>query len=445
MAALLLAGVLITACTSDDSFAEEPTTNRPYTMTVNATKGNNAMTRVLKLESGQLKAEWKKNETVTVAKDKSGGGLTVIGTLKAQADGVTAKLTGTFDAEKLPAVNNLLYLYYPSFPQVYTGQKGTFDDVSENFDYARAVNVTVKEVDDVNKTITTANATFINLQSIVKFTLTDGSNPILAKKLTIHDENNHLITQVNTPTLTYGDIVIDLDDASSEVWAALNFNGVGQLTLTAETEGGKTYTKTMSSAQSFSIGKFYTTTVTMTLCPPAITLTSPAVGQVIGSDGKNYAAGASLPTGVTAVAMIAYLGSESNCTNGLAIAMTDETNEYTAITLAAAITASTAHTPTFSNGTWRLPTADDWQYMFIGCGSTDTKKDVSLLTDGTTFNYANINTMLTTAGGTPMYNNCYWTNSSRSSGYLYYYFYNKYFWSSSTNSSEYFARACLAF
>ena len=46
---------------------------------------------------------------------------------------------------------------------------------------------------------------------------------------------------------------------------------------------------------------------------------NPVVGQIIGSDGKNYDANATLPDGVTAVAMIAYLGNGSDCTNGLAI------------------------------------------------------------------------------------------------------------------------------
>ena len=53
---------------------------------------------------------------------------------------------------------------------------------------------------------------------------------------------------------------------------------------------------------------------------PTLNLTNPAVGQVIGSDGKNYAAGATLPSGVDKVAMIAYV----NGSNGLAIALADE-------------------------------------------------------------------------------------------------------------------------
>ena len=54
---------------------------------------------------------------------------------------------------------------------------------------------------------------------------------------------------------------------------------------------------------------------------PSLSITNPVVGQVIGSDGKNYAY-ASLPEGVTAVAKICYVSGS----NGLALALTDEEN-----------------------------------------------------------------------------------------------------------------------
>jgi len=92
---------------------------------------------------------------------------------------------------------------------------------------------------------------------------------------------------------------------------------------------------------------------------PALSLTSPAVGQVIGSDGKNYAADATLPTGVTKVAMIAYVSGS----NGLAIQLNGSPvskNWADAKTYAAGLTA-------FTGGTWRLPSKTDWQNMFVGC------------------------------------------------------------------------------
>jgi len=59
---------------------------------------------------------------------------------------------------------------------------------------------------------------------------------------------------------------------------------------------------------------------------PAV-IVNPVVGQIIGSDGKNYDANATLPTGVTAVAKICYVGSEtgeaSPYNHGLALALSD--------------------------------------------------------------------------------------------------------------------------
>ena len=60
---------------------------------------------------------------------------------------------------------------------------------------------------------------------------------------------------------------------------------------------------------------------------PASLITNPAVGQFIGSDGRNYAADATLPDGVTKVAKIFYVGSDNGeaapYNHGLALAMSD--------------------------------------------------------------------------------------------------------------------------
>lgn len=88
--------------------------------------------------------------------------------------------------------------------------------------------------------------------------------------------------------------------------------------------------------------------------PVAINVTSPAVGQVIGSDGKNYAY-ASLPSGVTAVAKICYVSGD----HGLALALTDEGR----MNFGTAQTTCAAHTPAFTSGTWKLASKDEWNSM----------------------------------------------------------------------------------
>ena len=122
--------------------------------------------------------------------------------------------------------------------------------------------------------------------------------------------------------------------------------------------------------------------------PPALSLTSPTVGQVIGSDGKNYAA-ASVPSGVTKVAMIAYV----NGSNGLAIALADESGSMNWST---AKSTCEAKTPAFTGGTWKLPSQDDWTNMIVANGG-----------------YTGLNNALAAAGGdsSKLQDGDYWTSS----------------------------------
>ena len=99
---------------------------------------------------------------------------------------------------------------------------------------------------------------------------------------------------------------------------------------------------------------------------PALNLTSPAVGQVIGDDGKNYDY-ASLPGGVTAVAKICYVSGS----NGLALALADEGQ----MNWSTAITTCAAHTPALTGGTWKLATQGEWNNMITAAGSYTALRD----------------------------------------------------------------------
>ena len=107
---------------------------------------------------------------------------------------------------------------------------------------------------------------------------------------------------------------------------------------------------------------------------PALNLTSPAVGQVIGDDGKNYDY-ASLPGGVTAVAKICYVSGS----NGLALALADEGQ----MNWSTAISTCAAHTPAFTGGTWKLATQDEWNNMITAAGSYTDLRDGFTSVDGT--------------------------------------------------------------
>ena len=153
---------------------------------------------------------------------------------------------------------------------------------------------------------------------------------------------------------------------------------------------------------------------------PALSINSPSVGQVIGSDGKNYAYG-SLPTGVTAVAKICYVSGS----NGLALALTDEegTMEWRP-----AMETIAAHTAPFTGGTWKVASKDEWSNMITAAGS------YSALRDG-----------FTSVGGTNMQSNYYWTSTEWDSNGAWSYNFSDGYWASDPMDFESCVRACLAF
>ena len=152
---------------------------------------------------------------------------------------------------------------------------------------------------------------------------------------------------------------------------------------------------------------------------PSLSLTNPTVGQVIGSDGKNYAY-ASLPTGVTAVAKICYVSGN----NGLALALTDEGT----MNWSTAIETCAAHTPAFTGGTWKLATQDEWNSMISAAGSD------TALRDG-----------FSSVGGTNMQSNAYWSSTGSGSYFAWYYFFNYSYWNDDDKDRSVCVRAVLEF
>lgn len=184
------------------------------------------------------------------------------------------------------------------------------------------------------------------------------------------------------------------------------------------------------------------------------------VGMVIGSDGKYYAdkAAAEAVEGVTAEAMIAYLGKvDGVCDTGLAIALEDVGNandEYTwdasgtnngNMTAAEIVVDWASYHPINGDTSgWRLPSAYDWQHMFQGCGG-DTYTEP--LTNEMAFSHGDFRTKLKAAGGdsADMQSNYYWSSTEYNSDLAWYYnfFTGKFWWF--RKSGNFSVRAVLAF
>ena len=163
-------------------------------------------------------------------------------------------------------------------------------------------------------------------------------------------------------------------------------------------------------------------------------IVNPAVGQIIGSDGNNYGANATLPTGVTAVAKIAYVGSETGVegyTNGLALALNDKGEMiWPDATGASGAAAHTPAAPT-TTSSWMLPSQDQWNKMINAAGG------YTALRDG----FSGI------TGASNLMPGTYWSSTEVDSSRVWRYYFGSGagYWSRVSKDSDGLVRACLAF
>lgn len=201
MAAVMIAAATLTftACSGEaeelllPEVPEQTTTNHSYTLTVNASKGEDG-TRALSLsnDGNDIKATWAQGDVVTVYK-----GDVKIGELTAQNGGANTTLTGKMTSA--PNQNDVLTLKYLS-PD-YNSQKGTLASIAEKCDYATAT-VMVNSVTEEGA-ISTTDAAFVNQQAIVKFTLKDKNG-----------------TEINPSSFSvkYGDKSIEINNISEDTY-----------------------------------------------------------------------------------------------------------------------------------------------------------------------------------------------------------------------------------
>ena len=183
----------LASCQKEMTPAPAPAPEQPsaktYTLTVDVTKGED--TKALSLDGQVLNVKWAATDQVSVfAGDWSGDPM---GTLTAAAS-ETGSTTLTGAVTGANKGDNLNFLF-PRAEWNYTGQKGILlsdeNSIEKKYDYA-AAQVTVSEVDGT--TITTNTANFTSQQAIVKFRLTDGTDPIAVNSLKIAASSNKLVT-----------------------------------------------------------------------------------------------------------------------------------------------------------------------------------------------------------------------------------------------------------
>ena len=296
-------------------------------------------------------------------------------------------------------------------------QQGTINQVPDHRIGTGTLSITGSEA-------TLAESVDMKAQNaIVGFSIKDitGENDLNPDVFSIRRADDGVIAMVtNSQSFCY----IALPPSPAETW----FKALTSV-------DGKTQTYIAKGTAKLEAGKYYPTELKMA-----------TVGDVILSNGK-FAA----PKTEGAEAMIAYLGNafaggdgEATTTHGLAIALEDAFNGTCQWSSAATNISNYADSHKINGDAtgWRLPSEDDFKYMFQACSG-----DEYISTKETYFKCGNLGTMITAVGGFSFGNMeyGYWTSTEDDSSIAYAYYFNIERFSIQRKGSYLHVRAVLAF
>ena len=425
MAAALTLGTA--ACSSDDDVITEqkvnPTEPKTYTMTIQASKGDDATTRGLYWNNpntyDEIKVLWREGEKVRVVQNGQ-----VVGTLTSAAsnDGSTTlsgTLTGVVQDGDLK-----FYLHADENCKMdYTGQFGgvmmqyeTDGNIEYNYDFAEAeLTRTQFRLDEQNGTITNMDNSvvdFTSKQAIVRFELfnSDGSENVYAQKLIVSDPNTGKIVQSIdglTGKKTYGPVTHTPGGQRCIFFVALNVGSDANIVLDAVDNNGNVYAYNRSDV-TFEPGKYYKVKVKMNQrTQKSITEITPEDTYLKGWYVTKYGTVTKEYDASSCYAFVAYVGKVDHYFDnfialGLNDAKKDGTDGSEIMTWSDALTAvynydtyhhiyqisSTSMSSAYDavyEGTdlnplssktrtgeavrgWRLPSVTDWRYIFQGVG-----------------------------------------------------------------------------
>lgn len=275
---LLVAGLALAACSSDDS--DNTPVIKTYTMTVDATKGTNdaikhIATRALSLDGSTLNASWATTEEVFVQGTYVSDGTSKFwfkGSIMPQYAGTTTRLNGRIslpDGSSYTSIDDAigtphtLTLQFPRSGELdYTGQVGILADIAAKYDYAIASNVRVDV--EADKVVGVKEVAFKNQQAIVRFTLkdkSDGTTLLNPTALTVRVEEPETGTLIDEVTLSSIPDATYTTNGDGVLFVAIQEFEAKKVILTA-TVGGKTYTF-IRLGVTFVNGKYYEINVQM--------------------------------------------------------------------------------------------------------------------------------------------------------------------------------------
>ena len=264
---IILGGTLL-SCTRE-AWVEKPDagqtelSEKTWTVTVNAVKGEGTVTKITLSDDG-----WEEEEVTTkglaLAEDNPNYlestwdfkekvyvyyGGTYVGELESQETegGNIAYLSGTIDGNFTVGEVLELYLIGPQNERSYIGQKGTLEDITENYNYASA-HVNIETINSQTESITLTPAKFKNLQSISEFSF----GVVKVKSLTISGAG--IVGRNERET----HVTVTPDEPTNKLYVAISNKLTGQkipYEFLMETDNGQVLTKTKKAT--LENGKFY--------------------------------------------------------------------------------------------------------------------------------------------------------------------------------------------
>ena len=418
IAALVAVGAIMMGCnkldvvTEQTQQEEEPVISNTVTLTT--TVSLDAATKAL--TSGGVKTFAVAEQMALVYKNTSGTTVKAVSAALTAGDIASGSKTATFTFELTDPdkAQNVTYIY----PAAMAKADGTV-----NYDALATQNGTLATLSSSLDLATKTSAW--NAGSLPAATL-ENQLAILALTLKNSTGSSDITSSITGLTLSDGTKTYNVtrEAVAGPIYVAIYPTADATIMVTA-TDGTKNYTKTLT-GKTYAKGNGYSVSWKMVT---AYTLAESTVGMIVGTDGKAYAAAdkGNLPTGVTAVAMVAYKSATAG--SSLAIALADE-GEMDWEMAKSTCEGKTAVT----GGTWKLPSQDEWKQMFGANGGNEES-------------YTGLNTAITTAGGTALQEyGRYWSSSEDEGGdALRVNLYDTAEWMNSLKDEMFLVRACLAF
>lgn len=420
MAALALMGAVMTGCSSEDNIdnPQQPA-NNDNVVTLTATVGLDASAGTRALDDGAHKTFKAGDQIAVIYKNQSGESKKAVSTISSGAGTKTATFSVTLQS---PNYNAPIRYIYPA-AMAKDPESGPIDD-DHTVDFTKLNNQTgsLTDIGDnldlsiLHETTWTSgtlpSGTLVNKLAILALTLknNDGNSTITRglKNVAIFGSSSRVYRVAPQEGGSFGKDVI---------YAAIQPETSAIALEIAAGDGANNYEKTLTS-RAYAAGTIYSLALKMTSPTSSgssrslVNAISGDIGKIVGSDGKIYDSKSDATAAqASPVAMIAYVGSASDCTHGLAIAL--ENAGSSTFSLTGSAVSAFASTREVTNGTWRVPSIKDWQYILIGCGLSASYN--SSITPNMPFgNFSGLSSKLSTAKGTALTGQELWASDSYS-------------------------------